>query len=168
MNNNNSNAEDIIDALSANNVEPRATHTDARGRDWGFVAAYLADDQENYAIQYGNNGTTDYEMTTDIDDLASWLITDDADAAAVANARDEDPEVVADDHTGPCYIISASYYNGGTTSYAYEVDHESNQQDRLEFDSRAEAQEWIDSAEAETYRLAHNESGRPEYFIVAV
>lgn len=159
-------AEDIIAALTANNVEPRATHTDARGDDWGFVNAYLADEQENYAIQYGNNGTTDYEMTTDIDDLASWLITDDADAAAVANARDEDPEVVADDHTGPCHIMSKSDMYGYSV-YAYELDRESNQQDRLEFDSRAEAQEWIDETESEIYRLAHNEAGRPDYFIVA-
>lgn len=159
-------AEEIITALVANNVEPRATHTDARGRDWGFVNAYLADDQDNYAVEFGNNGATDYEMTTDIADLASWLITDDADAAAIANARDEDPEVVADDYTGPCYIIrKADMY--GYSVYAYEVDRESNQQDRLEFDSRAKAQEWIDEAEEEIYHLSHNEAGRPDSFIVA-
>jgi len=160
-------AEIIINSLRANNVEPCATHTAAPGRDWGFVAAYLADDNETYAIQYGDNGSTSYEMADDIDDLALWLITADSDAVAVANARDEDPETVADDHTGPCHIITKrEMYN--STSYAYEVDRETNQQDRLEFASVAEAQEWINEIEAEIYHLAHNESGRPDYFIVAI
>jgi len=159
-------AKYIITALRANNVEPHTTHTAAPGRDWGFVAAYLADD-DTYAIQYGDNGATSYDMANDIDDLALWLITDDADTVARCNARDEEPDKVADDYTGACYIITKrEMYD--STSYAYEVDRETNQQDRLEFASVAEAQEWINENEAEIYHLAHNESGRPDYFIVAI
>lgn len=160
-------ASAIITALLANNVEPEATHTAAPGRDWGFVAAYRADEDGNYAIQYGDNGTTNYDMTDDIDDLACWLITDDiaADAAARCNARDEDPETVADDYTGTCRIITARDYNSPTRSYCYVMEESSNPEP-LEFDSPAAAQQWIDETESEVYRLDHNESGRPDYFIV--
>jgi hypothetical protein len=160
-------AEYIIAALVANDVAPQATHTDARGKDWGFVAAYLADDTTytTYAIKYGNNGATSYDMADDIDDLASWIILDDADAVAVANARREDPTVVADDYAGPCYIISKSNMYDSNV-YAWVVDRETNQQDRIEFDCRAAAQEWADDAENEIYQLSQNECGRALYFIV--
>jgi hypothetical protein len=164
-------AEDIIVALRANNVEPLATHTASPGRDWGFVAAYLADDNETYAIEYGDNGYTSYDMADDIDDLALWLITDDADTVARCNARDEEPDNVADDYTGPCHIISARDFNGPTRVYNWITDQDVDQDDCQEiheFETKLEAQEWIEATESETYHLAHNESGRPDYFIVAI
>jgi hypothetical protein len=164
-------AEYIITALIANGVEPQATHTASQGRDWGFVAAYLADDNETYAIQYGANGDTIYDMANDITDLALWLITDDADTVACCNARDEDPETVADDYTGPCHIISARYFNGPTRVYGWITEHDVDQDncdDIYQFDTKSEALDWIDAAESEIYHLAHNESGRPVYFIVSI
>lgn len=157
--------------MLANSVEPEATHTAAPGRDWGFVAAYKADEDGNYAIQYGDNGTTNYDMIDDIDDLASWLITDDieADTADRCNARGEDPETVADDYTGTCHIILASDFYGPTRNYQWIKDQDVDQsegEEIHEFETKEAAQEWIDQCESETYHLAHNESGRPDYFII--
>ena len=162
-------AEYIITALIANDVEPQATHTAAPGRDWGFVAAYLADDNDTYAIKYGNNGATSYDMADDIDDLALWLIHDDADTVARCNARDEEPETVADDYTGACCIISARDFYGPTRVYGWITDQDVTQDDCEEihqFTTKSEAQDWIDNADEEIYHLAHSESGRPDYYIV--
>jgi len=162
-------AEYIIAALIANDVEPQATHTAAPGRDWGFVAAYLADDNDTYAIKYGNNGATSYDMADDIDDLALWLIHDDADTVARCNARDEEPETVADDYTGACCIISARDFYGPTRVYGWITDQDVTQDDCEEihqFTTKSEAQDWIDNADEEIYHLAHSESGRPDYYIV--
>ena len=156
----------IVTALAANNVEPEAEHTAAPGRDWGYVAAWPINDSGDYAVKFGDNGQTNYDIVDDIDDLACWLIGDDADLVQIANARDEDPKTVADDFDGECRVIIARYYNGPTRQYAFAMEETGNPEP-LEFESAATAKEFIDAEESEIYHLSHNESGRPDFFIVA-
>lgn len=160
-------AEAIITALIANNVEPHATHIAAPGKDWGRVEAWPIDDADNYAVKYGDNGTTDYDITDDLEDLAAWLITDDVeqDLAATCNARDQEPEEADENHAGPCLIIERRDYFGASGVYSWVKDGDDAP---LEFDSIAAAKEWIEESDSETYVTAHNEIGRPVRFIIAV
>ena len=161
-------AEMIIEALKANDVKATKSHTAAGGIDWGHVQAWeITPNGGKYAIMYGNNGQTDYALADDIEDLACWLLEDGdgcGNLEAIANARNEDPDEVAGDYEGAVRIIRRCDYYGPTCNYEYITDD--NDCQPQEWTTVAEAQEWIDDKESETYHTAHNEVGRPTYFVV--
>lgn len=79
-----------------------------------------------------------------------------------------EPELTeaAEDYDGPCRVwVEWNYYQGtlGTPTDGWSTDPDSGEV--REFDSRDEAQTYIDEAETGTYYLAHGEAGRPTYTI---
>jgi hypothetical protein len=171
-------AEIIIAALRANGVEPDSEHTACGGKDWGHVKCWpIRANKMEYAIEWGDNGSTYWEITGDDSDLSAWLISDDFDLVDIANATDETPDALdadaeTEDSPIPCRIIALSCYNNNEGRYSWvtsaDVKDGSSADDvGHEFASIAEAQAWIDADESETYYLAHNEAGRPDYTIVA-
>jgi hypothetical protein len=158
-------AEMIIMAMQDNDVEPCDTHTAAPGVAWGHVEAWPVG--ELHAIRYGDNGCTQYALTADASDLPCWLLEDGdgrGDLVAIANARDEDPEEAAEDYAEAVKIIRRRDYYGPTCEYEYVVDDGAN--DPQEWETAAEAREWIEETESDSYCTSHNEVGAPTYFVV--
>lgn len=164
----------IIQTLREHNVEPDDSFTAAAGKDYGYVAAYQLP-KGDYAIQYGNNGQTDYAIDEDGSDLACWLLPGGDDGCdghedapvIVANVRGIDAVTAAtESDEGPFRVIVTREYYGPTALSAWLYDYD--KQAESEFDTYAAAQDWIDEQEADTYTTAHNEVGRPAYTIVRV
>jgi hypothetical protein len=165
---------EIVRLLDRANVAPDAEFVAAAGINYGQVRAWSLDRQDGaHLVAWGDNGQTEYAIA-DVDEgsLYDWLIPDDntlsdVDLMAInANLRGIDAvRVAAGDDPGPVAILETHYFYGpsertdpvggwgGTAT---------------EFETLADAREWIADAEAETYCTSHNESGRPRYTIVAV
>jgi len=164
-------AEAIVHALCVNNVEPRDEASDSRGDAWGHVAVWSIDDRDElYVVKYGDNGSTYYDITADSTDLCAWLMPDDGDQVARANAYSEDPDVAGEEHAGPCRVIVAEDFYNAVRKYDWIMDSavtDTGAEGIHEFENQEEAQAWIDECERQPYYLAHNEVGRPDYFIIA-
>lgn len=151
----------LIDTLREHKVEPSESFTAAAGRDYGHVNAWMLADG-CMAIEYGNNGETNYDVADDADDLPSWLESPDLDAwdtmVQTANVRGESAVDEADENAeGPFRVLKTRYWYGST---------ETSDLTEKEFDTFENAQEWINEQEAGTYCTSHNESGAPSYKIV--
>ena len=158
-------AEEIIRALRLHEVEPDEDFTADAGSDYGYVAAWEIDERGTYAIAYGDNGTTQYDITDDADDLASWLLTDGtgADAVEIANVRGSNSIAEADPTTTEqCRIIEQHDYNGPTSKYNWMRDDNGNEIEAT-YD---ECKKITDGEDNDIYTLSYNESGRPKYYIV--
>lgn len=169
-------AEAVCKALEYNDVEPAAEFTAMAGRDYGMVRVWRISDSGACAIKYGDNGTTNYELSAyvDVDDereIGEWLLSDDLDGVdkhiAFANifglAKIEEPD--DDDGVAACAVLVEHDYYGGVTKTDAARD---DRGDVMEFASAAEAQAWIDEEESDSYVTQHNETGRPSYKVVAL
>jgi len=76
--------------------------------------------------------------------------------------RTPEDYAAAPDHAGDVCIVEVENYYGYSP---IDVLREENSWDVRWFASYAEAEEWIDDQENNTYYLSHNEAGRPEYTI---
>ena len=162
-------AAEIARVFRNRSIDPDADFTATAGKDYGYVAAWELP-SGGYILAYGNNGETNHDVVNDTDDLACWLESPDLSALdtiiQTANVRGiENVEEAAENAEGPFFIIrSRSYY--GPIEESRFVETDDNIGGPMKFQTYAEAQEWIDNEEAETYCTAHNESGAPEYTIV--
>lgn len=159
----------LIATLVDHQVAPDEDYTSAAGKDFGYVAAWQLPDG-GYAVQYGNNGSTDYAIADDADDLACWLESPDLDGLdaiiQTANVRGADDVDEADeDADGPFHILATRDWYGHTETSRFVADGRGNP---IEFSDRDEAQRWIDDAEDGVHTLSHNESGATSYKIVSV
>lgn len=156
---------DIVAILQERDIEPDETFTAAAGADYGHVAAWDIG-RRGYVIAYGDNGQTDYDIADDADDLRAWLIheLDDESAAIEAANVDGDADACADDCTSVAIMVLRSWYGPTTTADLARTDD--GHADVRRFATVAEAQEWIDEAEADQYMLSHNEASGPDYVIV--
>src|SRR5574337_191247 len=68
---------------------------------------------------------------------------------------------VDDDYIGPTRVWVEHNYYGGTLGAPTDGFARDAEQEVLEFDSAAQAREWIDGEDSGTYYLAHGEAGRP-------
>ena len=163
-------AEMIIEIFKERNIQPDRTFTATAGQDWGFVAAWELPGRSKYVLHYGNNGETNYDFSDDIDDLSEWLLHDGLNGIdrvlerALVLGIDEIDEATESDDS-PYYILVSRDYYGPTSKTSIVFDPLTNNE-YLEFDTIAEAQEWIDNEEDGPYCCAHNEIGRPDYKIV--
>lgn len=151
-------------------IEPTEDFTAAAGQDYGYVAAWDLGDH-GYLIQHGDNGTTEYDIADDADDLAAWLEYDDVhgldaiiQTANVRGSGEVDEVNEADDAVGPFYVLITRDWYGPTETSSIAMDEYG--QNNLEFSVWQDAQDWIDAAEEGIYSLSHNESGAPSYKIV--
>lgn len=158
----------LIATLEEHGCEPSEDFTAAAGKDYGYVAAWALPDGD-YAIQYGNNGSTDYAIADDADDLAAWLESPDLSGLdtilQTANIRGaDDVDEASEDAEGPFYILATHDWYGPSETSRFVMDD----RDRgpREFESYQEAADWIEEAEDGIYTLSHNESGTPSYKIV--
>jgi len=166
-------AEIVARSMKDHSIEPTDDYTAAAGADYGYVAAWqmprlFGERGACYAVQYGNNADTDYQLIDNIDDLSDWLVPDDRDddwPVVLANVRGIDAveEALADCENFCRVLVSHAYY--GPTAVTSWVEDDAGRP--LEFGSAALAREWLDDAEDGIYHLSHNESGRPTYRIVA-
>lgn len=156
----------IAEALITNACDPTEEHTDARGKNWGHVEMWPINDQGHSVVRVSTNGSGVCHLCEDAqDDLASWLLGDEADAVDICNARDQEPDDLSDDFTGACRIIRRRDYNGPTTHYAW-VETGGGNPEPAEYDSYEDTEAAVEDLESGTYHLAHNESGAPTYYIV--
>lgn len=151
-------------------IEADEDFTSAAGIDFGHVAAWELPDGD-YLIAYGDNGQTNYDIADDADDLAYWLESPDLSALdtiiQTANVRGSENLTAADeDAEGPFYIVKTRRYYGPTEISSF-VEMDDNIGGPREFETYAEAQEWIDGEGEDCYCTSHNESGAPTYTIVS-
>jgi hypothetical protein len=159
-------AQTLVNILRARDIDPDDTFTAAAGKDYGHVNAWDIDPADGYVIEYGDNGQTNYEFADDADDLRAWLIheLDDESAAIEAANVDGDIEPCSDDCTDVAVMVLRAWYGPRTTAdLAREDDGRATVR---RFATVADAQTWIEAAEAEQYVLAHNEASAPDYVIV--
>ena len=152
----------LVAILRANEVEPVESFTAAAGKDYGHVNAWSLGDS-GFAIEYGNNGETSYDISDDADDLACWLESPDLNAldtiVQTANVRGRDEvDEAQEEADGPFRVLKTRFWYGATETSDLADD---------EFDTFEAAQEWIEEQEKETYCTSHNESSAPSYKIVA-
>ena len=166
----------IIDTLREHGVEPDADYTADAGSAYGYVEAFrlstrLFDGQ--YAIAYGDNAQTNFDLTDDADNLYRWLLPggDGSDLGddrliAVANVRGIDAITPASSiDEGPFRVIVTCDFYGPTSTSKWAFDDNDHER---EFATLDDAQAWIDETEGETYQLSHNESNAPTYTIVTL
>lgn len=163
-----STASQIATILRERDIEPDEEFTAEAGRDHGYVAAWELPDGD-WLIQYGDNGTTEYDIADDADDLAAWLESDDLNGldriVQTANVRGSgDVDEAEEDAEGPFYVLITRYWYGPTETNSIAMDEYG--QNNLEFATWQDAQDWIDAADEDIYTLSHNESGAPSYKIV--
>ncbi len=161
-------AAEICAIFREREIEPDGEFSAAAGRDWGLVEAWELPSGQ-YIVAYGNNATTEYDVASDIDDLAAWLESPDLNTLETllqtANIRGiEEVEGAEEGSEGPFYVLMTRY------TAAYEetcfVPDESGYEP-LAFDTYADAEEWIAAAEDGVYCASHDEVERPSYTIVA-
>jgi len=151
-------------------IDPDKDFLAAAGEYTGYVLAWKLPEGE-YLIEIGNenNGDRYYTVTDDIDDLARFLIAEDACGInyilEIANVRGpEYIEAASEDAEGPFYIVKTRYWIDRQISDVVEDD------DRMprRFPTYAKAQAWIDAEKAKPYTKVPDEIDVPSYVIVAV
>jgi hypothetical protein len=162
-------AEMIIDFAREHGIEPTDTYTADAGADYGQVEAWeLADG--TYAIYYGDNSESRYELAPDADDLAVWLIHEDLHGAdrivETANVRGLDALPGPDDSRDEYAILVSHHYYGYTSSH--DVYREGDSGEVVSYSTLTEAQEAADAMDEGIYVTEHNEIGRPTYTVVAL
>lgn len=164
-------AELIVRSLDDRGIKPDETFVAAAGSDYGSVQRYELM-FGLHAIAYGDNASTEYELTDmpydDSDSLATWLIHPDLDEYDGTIERAmvlgiDSIEAADPDCDGECRVLITQYWYKPAETTAWANDGG----DTLEFASAKEAQEWIDQEDEGIYRLSHNESSRPTYTIVS-
>lgn len=151
----------LVCILRANGVDPAESFTAKAGKDYGHVNAWELGDGR-FAIEYGNNGETNYDIADDADDLACWLESPDLGwietIIQTANVRGSDAvDQAREDSKGPFRVLKTRYWYGSTETSDATDDA---------FDIFETAQKWIEEQESETYYTSHNESGAPAYKIL--
>ncbi len=161
--------QSLIEYLREHGCEPTEEFDAAAGRDYGHVEAWDFPEGK-YGIMYGNNGSTDYAIASEIDDLAVWLESPDlcgldmiSQTAMVRGM--EAVEEASEDAEGPFFILRTRYWYGVSETSVF-VDSDDGQTEG-EFATYQDAQEWIESEQCAVYTLSHNESGSPSYKIVS-
>lgn len=165
-------AEIIVRFARENDVEPDEDFTADAGRDYGYVAAWgMPGDGNGYAVQYGDNGETNYYIASDASDLGQWLIHDNLSGtpealieAANVYGLDSLPDVEANNANGYAVMVSRNFYGPRTEHDLARDDHG----DVVEYATLAEAQEAADEMDDEDYVTANSENGRPTYTVVAL
>lgn len=164
-------AEIVVLAMIDHGVAPDKTFTADAGMDSGLVEAWKLP-SGGYAVQYGDNGQTDYEIAPDADDLAEWLLPqrEDVDSEAwiilSANVRGLDviEKAEPDNADGYAVLVSRHYYGPRTEHHLAW----GQRGDVLRYETLDDAQTAADKMDEGTYFTAHNESGRPTYTVVAL
>lgn len=127
---------------------------------------YIVEDLMNDANYYEIEDSDDVSAPLDfVRQVASdWAGNEDETDIELMrwNLRDVSDFEVDDDYDGQCRIVIEGNFYGYSP-----IDYASENYETLIFDSRQQAQDWIDSAEDGTYCTQHNEAGRPTYTIVA-
>ena len=164
-------AEIVALAMINHRVSPDKTFTADAGMDYGLVEAWQLP-SGGYAVQYGDNGQTDYDIALDADDLAEWLLPyrEDVDSEAwiivLANVRGLDAiEKAAPDNADGYAILVSRHYYGPRTEHRLA---RGRRGDVLRNETLDDAQTAADKMDEGIYFTAHNESGRPTYTVVAL
>lgn len=169
------NAEAICKALEYNLAPPDKEFIAAAGRDYGMVRVWRISDSGDFAIKYGDNGSTHFDISQHVDvdddrDIGEWLLSDDLDGAdrqiALANifglSKLEEADASGDEIVY-AVLVEHDYYGGVSMTDAVREEDG----DIMEFESFADAKAWIQKEESHPYVTQHNETGRPRYKIVA-
>lgn len=163
-------AEIIALVMIEHCISPHKIFTADAGMNYGWVEAWKLP-SGGYAVQYGDDSQTDYEIAPDADDLAEWLLPqrEDVDSeswiVSLANIRGLDAidEAKPDNDNGYAVLVSRSYY-GGMTAHNLA----SNNGEVLHYETIDEAKTATDKMDEEIYFTAYNEAGRPIYTVVAI
>ena len=132
----------------------------------GIISVRKSETGQHYlSLDWGND--TDYYVLEEGDSLEAkdyreyMIHQDDAEDEEVERITwglsDPDDYVIAKDYTGKCKILVEQHWNSHTS---WQIEEEV-------FEDKDEAQQWIDRQDDTIYYLSHNESGRPDYYIIA-
>lgn len=127
-----------------------------------YIVEDIMNDSNYYEIEESDDISAPLDFVRKVASDWAWN-EDETDIELMRwNLRDVSDFKVDDDYDGQCRIvIEGNFYGYSPIDYALE------NYETLIFDSRQQAQDWIDSAEDGTYFTQHNEAGRPTYTIVA-
>jgi len=167
-------AADLLQhAMERHEVTPDTEVHAVAGRDYGYVQEWeLTFDIA--LIVYGDGGESHCaldKIAPTEEALYEWLIHDGLEGidalVEFANVRGlgKITEATAEEADRDYCVLIERDYNGPTSETRAAEDDQGH---ILTLPTLAAAQAWIDEADAGTYCLAHNESGRPTYKIVAV
>lgn len=167
-------ALEMAQNMKRDSVEPSAEYVAAAGYGYGWVKVWKIED--GYLVYWGNNAESyavfeEHMNIEDEDELAEWLEWQDLDnwesIEQRANVRGADaiPEE-GEDEEGPFYVLKTRRWYGATETS--NLIRDESGREPLEFETYEEAREWIKAADDCVYYLAHNESSRPSYKVVAV
>lgn len=159
----------IVELLRDRDIDPDADYIADAGAGYGYVAAWQLPDTRRL-IQYGDNGSTNYALHRDADDLHLWLLADGLDACNQLIQRanilgEQDIDEADQNAAGDRIIISTHYYYGPEERSEYVADDYGKPRT---FGSHAAAAAWIEETESRQHVCSHNESGAPSYKIVAL
>lgn len=137
----------------------------------GHIIVRKADDGK-HIIAFDNGADTDYYLLDSDESLEAkdhrdmMIHDDDADTAIFERITwglvSADFYAVNEKYEGECRIITERIWN---SHKSWEFASGDNYLP-IVFESYANARKWIAEQEEETYYLAHNEAGRPNYIIV--
>lgn len=154
--------------LQDRSIAPDHEFIAAAGSDYGAVEVWEIG--EGYLVHWGNNGGSESLYTeTDPEPLEDWLMPESVPPEdwfiVRVNLTGSVPQWATHNleaWDGPFLLVRIKHYYGPRIEAGYVGDDG----EPLEFDGYAEALEARQALVDTDYRLSHNESSPPQYFIV--